>query len=122
MIVAVVLLVFVLVVAAAVYAVAVAVAVVVVVTVAVLKLVVNSHIFCLLYLKVSLYQQQRRVRLSIPISEQNNDDVDVGGKRSHVPPAAELWSDPSARSNIFKRRSAVSGLSPNTGMSIGAVM
>ncbi len=37
-------------------------------------------------------------------------------------PASELWADPSARSNIFKRRSAVHGLSPNTGLSIGAVM
>ena len=33
-----------------------------------------------------------------------------------------IWSDPKKRSQIFKRRSAVHGLSPNTGLSIGAVM
>ena len=62
---------------------------------------------------VSLYQQQKRVRLSIPCEPCHLalPEGDAGG-----PP------DPSSRANIFKRRSAVHGLSPNTGLSIGAVM
>ncbi len=70
---------------------------------------------------VSLYQQQKRVRLSIPC-EPHDLSSPSGGGGGVPPPASELWADPSDRSNIFKRRSAVHGLSPNTGLSIGAVM
>ena len=61
---------------------------------------------------VSLYQQQKRVRLSIPCEPCHLTVPD----NNNEPP------DPSSRANIFKRRSAVHGLSPNTGLSIGAVM
>ena len=82
---------------------------------------------------VSLYQQQKRVRLSIPCepcissssvsSSSNNLTVPgevIGGVRAEN--GEMLWANPDTRSQIFKRRSAVHGLSPNSGLSIGAVM
>lgn len=66
--------------------------------------------------EISLYQQQRRVRLSIPFEP---------GHRLSVPSSDNsevLWSDPNIRDKVFRRRTAVHGLSPNTNLSIGAVM
>ena len=68
--------------------------------------------------EVSLHQQQMRVRLSIPfdsahrLSVPNGDDAVQEG----------IWADPATRASMMRRRTAVGGLSPNTGMSIGAVM
>ena len=58
---------------------------------------------------VSLYQQQKRVRLSIPCEPCNPFSEDDNGASN-------------SRANLFKRRSAVHGLSPNTGLNIGTVM
>lgn len=84
---------------------------------------------------VSLYQQQKRVRLSIPcepcISSSTTPNsltvpgevIGGGGGGATIPVVGEngetMWADPRTR---FKRRSAVHGLSPNSGLSIGAVM
>ena len=57
--------------------------------------------------EVSLYQQQKRISLTIP--HLNNETENEANTNN-------------GRSNIMKRRSAVHGLSPMTGMSIGVVM
>ena len=79
---------------------------------------------------VSLYQQQKRVRLSIPCEPQcispspsSSNSLTVPGEVVGIGGNGEmLWADPKTRSQVFKRRSAVHGLSPNSGLSIGAVM
>ncbi len=65
---------------------------------------------------VSPYQQQKRVRLSIPVE---SDSAALNFRKDSCD---AMWADPEMRSQVFKRRSAVSGLSPNTSISIGAVM
>ena len=68
--------------------------------------------------EVSVYQQQKRVRLSIPVEPINSG----GGGNFRKDSLDAMMSDPEVRSQVLKRRSAVSGLSPNTSISIGAVM
>ncbi len=69
---------------------------------------------------VSLYQQQKRVRLSLPCGESSANVLAVPSAAAGG--ADPILADPEMRSHLYKRRSAVHGLSPNTNLSIGAVM
>ena len=66
-------------------------------------------------------QRQRRQQLSIPCTP-SNLTVPPSGCSNDSDLCDRLWSNPETRTQVFKRRSAVHGLSPNTGLSIGAVM
>ena len=70
-------------------------------------------------------QRRRREQLSIPCTPSHLNvpsSVDTAGCSNDSDICSRLWSNPETRSQVFKRRSAVHGLSPNTGLSIGAVM
>ncbi len=95
---------------------------------------------------MSLYQQQRRVTLVIPELKRGklsphtaclisclrrifittyyyiNYTAAVVGDGSEVAARAENLDAPLSSNRMLKRRPAVHGLSPNTGLSIGAVM